>query len=57
VTRSYERCADRLELVWSERIPANPGWPKAFRFTGPRNPPPDLGLTGDGRHTDGRGRK
>jgi hypothetical protein len=40
VTRSYERCADRLELVWSERIPANPGWPKAFRFTSTRGPRP-----------------
>jgi hypothetical protein len=40
VTRSYERCADRLELVWSERIPANPGWPKAFRFTSTKGPRP-----------------
>ena len=38
VTRAYERCADRLELVWSQRIPANPGWPKAFRLTSPPGP-------------------
>jgi hypothetical protein len=28
----YARCAERLELVWSERPPGNPGWPKAFRI-------------------------
>ena len=28
----YARCADRLELIWSERPPGNPGWPKAFRI-------------------------
>ena len=40
VSRSYERCADRLELVWLERLPANPGWPKAFRITSPKGPRP-----------------
>jgi hypothetical protein len=32
VSSFYAACADRLELVWSERIPGNPGWPKAFRI-------------------------
>jgi hypothetical protein len=40
VSRSYERCADRLELVWVARLPANPGWPKAFRVTSPKGPRP-----------------
>ena len=32
MTAFYARCADRLELVWIERPPGNPGWPKAFRI-------------------------
>jgi hypothetical protein len=40
VSAFYARCADRLELLWSERVPGNPGWPKAFRVTWPRDPRP-----------------
>jgi hypothetical protein len=32
VASFYAGCAERLELVWSERPPGNPGWPKAFRI-------------------------
>lgn len=28
----YAGCAQSLELLWSERVPGNPGWPKAFRI-------------------------
>ena len=31
VSRYYAGCAKDLELIWSERIPGSPGWPKAFR--------------------------
>jgi hypothetical protein len=37
----YARCGDRLELIWSERPPGNPGWPKAFRIRA--EPPPVTG--------------
>jgi hypothetical protein len=28
----YSGCTQRLELLWSDRMPGNPGWPKAFRI-------------------------
>jgi hypothetical protein len=40
VSSFYAACADRLQLVWSEPQAGNPGWPKAFRITAPRDPPP-----------------
>jgi hypothetical protein len=36
VTSFYARCAGRLELLWEEGAPGDPGWPKAFRL----GPPP-----------------
>jgi hypothetical protein len=35
VAAFYAGCTERLELVWSDRPPGNPGWPKAFRIRPP----------------------
>jgi hypothetical protein len=30
----YAACAGRLELLWQDGAPGDPGWPKAYRFRG-----------------------
>jgi len=37
VTATYAACADRLQLVWTDGTPEEPGWPKAYRLL-PRAP-------------------